>query len=99
MSSRMEKELFSLPLVGEEADVLELLRKLRMLVRGLKDIVLTLTQISKFARLIKKFNPQPYGIQSHTARSSPVRTSIPKVEGIISCHSEGAQRPKNLMEF
>ena len=43
MSSRMEKEQFSSPLVGEEADVLELLRKLRMLVRGLKDIVLTLT--------------------------------------------------------
>ena len=90
---------FSSPLVGEEADVLELLRKLRMLVRGLKDIVLTLTRISKFAALIKKFYPQPFGIQSHTARSSPVRTSIQKVEGIISCHSEGTQRPKNLMEF
>ena len=25
-------------------------------------------------------NPQPYGIQSHTARSSPVRTSIPQGE-------------------
>ena len=46
---------FSSPLVGEEADVLELLRKLRMLVRGLKDIVLTLARISKFAALIKKF--------------------------------------------